>query len=281
MINPLDYPICLTVPKRLTRFSSWRQHLPFAMFLVHLMEPRVIVELGTQHGDSYCAFCQAVREIGLNTACYAIDTWQGDPHAGQYGAEVLEDLRLHHDALYGSFSTLVRSTFDEALLHFEDGTIDLLHIDGYHTYESVRHDFEFWKPKLSSKNVTLFHDINVRERDFGVWKLWEEVKAVYPHFEFFHGHGLGVLAVGTERSDKFKKWLSATDEHGVVMRAFFFALGERLDLLLGEGTPAYREALEKKDEQIARLQAFSDAVRRTWAFQFYRTVVKPFRSLGH
>ncbi len=278
-MNVLDYPLCLATPRRLTSASAWHQHLPFGMFLVQLLEPKVIVELGTQRGDSYCAFCQAVSESGLNTVCYAIDTWQGDLHAGQYGSEVLEDLRLHHDTFYGSFSTLIQSTFDEALLQFEDGTIDLLHIDGYHTYEAVRHDFESWKPKLSSRSVILFHDINVREREFGVWRLWEEIKAVYPHFEFFHGHGLGVLAVGTEQSDKFKKWL--TDEHGVEMRAFFFALGERLDLLLGEGTPRYREALEKKDEHIARLQAFSDAVRRTWAFQFYRTVVKPFTSLDH
>ena len=106
-MNPLDHPICLASPKRLTSVRSWHEHIPFAMFLVDLLRPSVLVELGTHAGDSYCAFCQAVKELNLNTRCYAIDTWKGDAHSGFYDARVLEDLRAHHDPLYGSFSSLI------------------------------------------------------------------------------------------------------------------------------------------------------------------------------
>ncbi len=226
--NILDHPIIFTFPRRLTPFSSWHEHIPFAMLLVDILKPRAIVELGTQYGDSYCAFCQAVQELGLNTLCYAIDTWQGDPHTGPYSPEVLAHLREHHDPLYGSFSRLMQSTFDEALEHFNEGTVDLLHIDGYHTYDAVRHDFESWLPKMSDCGVILFHDINVRERDFGVWRLWEELKGKYPHFEFLHGHGLGVLAVGREQPDAFQKLLAASPDEVLKIRRFFFDLGLRL-----------------------------------------------------
>src|SRR5260370_17805477 len=98
--NPLDYPIIFANPRRLTRFSAWVEHIPFAMFLVDLLKPQLIVELGTHYGDSYCAFCQAVQETRLDARCFAIDTWQGDPHVGPYGAEVLETLPCHPNPLY-------------------------------------------------------------------------------------------------------------------------------------------------------------------------------------
>jgi len=250
-LNPWNHLICFVVPNRITLHSAWHEHIPFAMFLVDLLRPKMIVELGTHHGDSYCAFCQAIKELHLDTACYAVDTWKGDSQAGFYGPEVLADLRAHHDPLYSSFSQLIQSTFDEALEHFADGTVDLLHIDGYHTYESVRHDFEAWLPKMSSHGVVLLHDTNVREQDFGIRKFWDEVKLKYPHFEFRHGHGLGILAVGKVRSKELRELFKLPEEESIRIRDFFFQLGHQLTTRVRN--KAMASELENQKRQLQEL----------------------------
>lgn len=226
--NPMNHPLSFAMPERLTTGTAWQEHIPFAMFLVSAHRPKFLVELGTYLGDSYCAFCQSIQALELNAQCYAVDTWQGDKHSGFYGEQILADLRDHHDPRYGGFSRLLRCTFDEALPHIPDGSADILHIDGLHTYESVRHDFESWLPKLSRRGIVLFHDTNVRESDFGVHQLWAELKTSYPSFEFLHGHGLGVLAVGEVQSPDLQALFKASPEEQTIIREFFFQLGRRL-----------------------------------------------------
>src|SRR3954451_22775046 len=187
--GPPMHPVVFDQPRRLTDVDSWHEHIPFAFFAVAALRPRVVVELGTWKGDSYCAFCQAVQTVGAPSRCYAIDTWEGDVHTGPYGADVLEELRAHHDPLYGSFSQLLQRTFDESVGDFADASIALLHVDGILSYDAVRHDVETWLPKLSDRGVMLLHDTNVREADFGVWRLWEELAPRFPAFAFAHGHG--------------------------------------------------------------------------------------------
>ena len=103
--------------------SAWIEHAPFAFWLVDALRPRRFVELGTHHGYSYFAFCQAAQRLGSDTAAYAIDTWIGDEHAGFYDDSVFNAVRDHNRARYSSFSTLLRSTFEAALPYFEDGSV--------------------------------------------------------------------------------------------------------------------------------------------------------------
>ena len=171
----------------------WSGHLPFAADLIDAIKPSVLVELGTHYGESYFTFCQAIQERGVASRAYAVDNWTGDLHTGSYGSAVFESVSAHNAAHYSSFSTLLRMTFDEAAAHFEDQTIDLLHLDGCHTYDAVKHDFENWLPKVSPGGVVLIHDVEVRKDDFGVWKFWEELSSCFPSFAFHQSCGLGVL----------------------------------------------------------------------------------------
>ena len=181
--------------------SSWWEHVPIAHWLVKILKPKLVVELGTHYGVSFFAFCESAEVFSKETFCYAVDTWEGDSQAGYYGNEVYEKVSQYFNTRHKSRGRLIRSSFDDAASHFEENTIDLIHIDGLHTYEAVKHDYETWLSKLKKDGSLIFHDWNVREADFGVWKLWEEIKnkGNFQCIEIMNGHG---LAIATKSNSK-------------------------------------------------------------------------------
>lgn len=207
--------------------SAWFGHIPFAHWLVRNLKPRVVVELGTHAGVSYSAFCAAVHREEIGARCFAVDTWKGDSHAGHYPEEVYKKLNEFNANHYGSFSTLLRRTFDDAVELFEDKSIDLLHIDGFHSYEAVSHDYNTWKKKLSDRAVVLFHDTNEYQEGFGVHRFWAEIRRDHPNFEFLHSHGLGVLCFGTSVPRALIELSEFNQEQTNRLRLRFQLLGER------------------------------------------------------
>lgn len=172
--------------------GAWTDNIHFAYDLVATLRPTLLVELGTDRGESYFAFCQSAAENRTGTRCFAIDTWRGDPQAGGYDETTFNEVSEHNAEHYADFSTLLRCSFDDALGQFEFESIDLLHLDGLHTEEAVRHDVQMWLPKIRPGGILLMHDISVRARDFGVWKVWEELRARSRAYGFVDGPGLGV-----------------------------------------------------------------------------------------
>ena len=246
-------PSSFWIPDRVTSESGWVEHAPFAFWLIEALRPRTLVELGTHGGFSYFAFCKAVQLLRLGTRCYAVDTFVGDEHAGFYGEEVFTAVRTHNDQHYSAFSTLLRSSFDDALNHFSEGTIDLLHIDGRHFYEDVKHDFELWRSRLSQRSVVLFHDTNERKSGFGVFRLWKELCEVYPHFEFLHGHGLGVLGTGTELVPELHALFAASSNQvSSHLREAYSSLGTAVSLALRNDD--LNATVRKQAEELSRVQ---------------------------
>jgi len=177
---------------RIYGVGAWTPHLHFAYDLVAVLKPAVLVELGVDRGESYFAFCQSTLENKTGTRCFGIDTWRGDEQAGGYDETTFSQVSEHNRANYESFSTLIRSTFDDALPRFERETIDVLHLDGLHTENAVRHDLEAWLPKLRPGAILLLHDVGIRRPGFGVWKVWEELQGRGRSSTFHDGPGLGV-----------------------------------------------------------------------------------------
>jgi methyltransferase family protein len=222
-------------PQRIV-VSSWIDHLPFGYDLVSGLRPRLLVELGTHKGLSYFTFCQAIKENQIDGLCYAVDTFEGDAHTGAYDETIFQEVSEYNRRHYPGFSYITRMLFEDAARHFSDEAIDLLHIDGLHTFEAVSGDFRTWFPKVRPGGIVLFHDVQARREDFGVWKFWEDVQQEHETFTFNHGFGLGVLRKpGGNRDDDcelldllFRDQSSAAQE---ALRAFYVHASNHLEMV--------------------------------------------------
>lgn len=229
VLAELVSPASFTIPEFCPP-SAWLGHAPFLFWLFDTLRPKLFVELGTHYGYSYFCACQAAASLNIGTKCIAVDTWKGDEHVGRYGNSIFHGVDQHNRAKYGDFSKLVRSTFDKALAHVGNGTVDLLHVDGRHRYEDVRQDFESWIPKLADGAIVLFHDVMETRDDFGVHRYWAELIQKYPAFHFEHDHGLGVVLVGPARTPALKQFFeTANSRMGTdLLRQIYKRLGSSL-----------------------------------------------------
>lgn len=181
------------------KFSPWAGHKRFAYDYVRNIKPGLIVELGSYYGCSAFSFLQAIKDSGLGISFYAIDTWVGDDYTqNDYKEDIYGAYKAINDECFSNTgSHMLRMTFDEASLKFEENSIDLLHIDGSHSYEDVKHDFYTWKNKLKSDAVVFFHDVGkdlLYGKEMGSHIFWEELKQEYPfNMEFGFSNGLGIL----------------------------------------------------------------------------------------
>jgi predicted O-methyltransferase YrrM len=140
------------------------------------------VDLGVDYG--YSTFCFALPEIGH---IYGIDSFEGDEHAGirdtyDYVLEKQKELELNN-------ITFIKGFFDDVVKTW-DKPIDVLHIDGLHTYEAVKNDFEKWSHFLKEDGIILMHDTMVE--GFGVKDFFKEIQL--PKTNFNHCNGLGVVS---------------------------------------------------------------------------------------
>ena len=63
----------------------------------------------------------------------------------------------------------------EAVQYFEDGSVDVIFVDGLHTYEGVRDDLHAWWPKLNKEDgIAIFNDYEKSATFPGVRKAVDE-----------------------------------------------------------------------------------------------------------
>jgi predicted O-methyltransferase YrrM len=188
LCNPIIRAI--QVPAELRRFAA----------IVAERQPKSILEIGTYRGGTLLVLCRLSHP---GATVISVDL-PGGPFWGWHSwfrMPILKAFPANGQRLH-----LVRDdsrkpeTRDKVAELLGDQRLDLLFIDADHTYQSVRSDFELYSPLVKPGGLIAFHDIaeNQPGSEFGVFRLWNEIKDRYRYLEIIDnpdqvGSGLGVL----------------------------------------------------------------------------------------
>jgi cephalosporin hydroxylase len=144
--------------------------------LVELLKsrPRVIVEIGAGRGGTSWAWSKLASVNLMVTIDLPDGPWGGEnkPETFRYIAD--NTYATHHYLAGNSRSEEVRARLLEILKGRE---IDFLFIDGDHSYEGVKSDYEMYSPLVGSGGLVGFHDICVHppELHCHVHEFWQEL----------------------------------------------------------------------------------------------------------
>src|SRR6185312_12060329 len=61
-----------------------------------------------------------------------------------------------------------------------------------------------------------------------VYKLWDQIAGNYPSFEFLHGHGLAILAVGPDVPPALRAFLQRASLSPESIRRFYATMGRQI-----------------------------------------------------
>jgi len=167
--------------------------------VVQAQRPRTMLEIGSRSGGSLFVFCQMADPEAI---VVSIDLPSGG-FGGGYAAwrvPVMHRLKQNRQMLQ-----LLRSDSHspETVRHLRhilgDQKIQFLFIDGDHSYDGVRQDFEMYSPLVGSGGIIGFHDIVESPSALGgeANRFWTEIKSGFRHREIVNDErvlfGIGLL----------------------------------------------------------------------------------------
>lgn len=178
--------------------GQFRSEIQQLAELMHQKKPRTVVEIGTKWGGTLAIWCASADPAAT---LVSIDL-PGGIHGGGYPR--WRELIYRRLAQPRQKLHLLRmdshrpETLDQVKTLLPDGGIDFLFIDGDHTYEGVKQDFEMYSPFVRPGGLVVFHDICVHsaEQQCQVDRFWEEVRTKYKSREFVENPNQGMFGIG-------------------------------------------------------------------------------------
>ena len=181
-----------------------REEFVAALECVKQIEPRVVVEIGTAFGGTLFGWAQVAHP---EAHLVSVDL-PGGIGGGGYTREHESHFRNFCGARQRLTCILGDSQHPDVVERVRAATegvpVDMMLIDGDHSYEGVSKDFANYRSLVREGGMILFHDIQPpppeTAQPMGVWRFWREIRDDYRHTEIIHdpdqfSAGIGVLYV--------------------------------------------------------------------------------------
>jgi predicted O-methyltransferase YrrM len=131
---------------------------------------QAILEIGSYLGASACCFGAALKNQGRGRIL-CVDTWAND--AMTEGKRDTMTQFAENTAAYHAYISPVRGYSTEVVERVREQVdhLDVLFIDGDHSYEGVKADWDAYKGFLRQGSIVIFHDVGWAE---GVQRVIEQ-----------------------------------------------------------------------------------------------------------
>lgn len=149
-------------------------------------KPRIIAEIGTWNGGTFYVWTRTNPQA---EKIISIDLPDGD-YGGGYDEKRIKFFTEFASDRKNTLLSFIRgdsksmSTIEMLKSVIGNSKIDFLYIDGDHTYEGIKKDFEIYSEFMSPDGIVGFHDINTYKIGYGVNQYWNEIKQNFKHEEF-------------------------------------------------------------------------------------------------
>jgi predicted O-methyltransferase YrrM len=152
---------------------------------VRAAQPKVVLEIGTANGGTLLLFARSAHPsatiVSVDLPGEAPGTGYAPWRIPVYRRFALPAQTLH--LVRGDSHDQRTRARVEALLG--GAQVDFLFIDGDHSYDGVKADFEDYRDLVKAGGLIALHDISWSDRDaYAVRRFWNELRPRYEHEEF-------------------------------------------------------------------------------------------------
>lgn len=139
------------------------------------LQPRRLVEIGTAQGGVFWLLCQISRE---DATLVSVDLPPKERFSGGLRVDIdLPKMKKTGQTVHAvTGSSHDPTVLDRVKLIFAGALIDVLFIDGDHSYEGVKQDYEMYRSLVRPGGIIAFHDIiHTKFEDCHVDLFWNEL----------------------------------------------------------------------------------------------------------